>query len=341
VGFDLEKLEATTGPVPVLADVVPGSFALSASGPVLYSLAGGASAQAELMWVSRDGSAVPLDSTWRGDFQYPALSPDGEALAVSLREGTTHLWIRRSDGTRQKLTQDGTVNWRPAWTPDGRSVAFSSNRGGGGTQDDFDLYMMPVDGSAMAELLLHHTFGLWEGEFSRDGRWLVVRSDEAEGTSNIRGRRLDGDTALVPLVVDRGTNSQIALSPDGRWIAYMGQTTGQPEIYVAPFPDITSTRLVSRDGGGEPRWAHSGRELFYTSGGRFMVVEVTPGPTLTLGSPRELFSMERYRTARNRQQYDVAPDDQHFVMIRDQPRDAGPVIYVENWFPELLAMVKR
>ncbi len=311
------------------------------SGTAIYSVAAGGNAPAELMWVSRDGSAVPLDSTWRGDFQYPALSPDGEALAVSVRDGTTQLWIRRSDGTRQKLTQEGTVNWRPAWTPDGRSVVFSSNRGGGGTRDDFDLYVMPVDGSVMAELLLHHTFGLWEGEFSRDGRWLVVREDDADGSSNILGRRLDGDTALVPLLVDRGETYQIALSPDGRWIAYTGQVTGQPEVYIAPFPDITSTRLISRDGGAEPRWAHSGRELFYTSGDRFMVVDVAPSQTLTLGSPRPLFSLAGYRSARNRQQYDVAPDDQHFMMIRDQPRGASTVVYVENWFPELLAKVRR
>jgi eukaryotic-like serine/threonine-protein kinase len=336
VGFDLGRLEVTTGPVPVIDNVVPGGFAMSASGTILYSTGG--SAQYELVWVSRDGSAVSLDSTWLGDFNYPALSPDGRALAVSVFDGTTQLWVRRSDGTRQKLTQEGSVNWRPAWTPDGRSVAFSTNRRGG-TQDDFDLYVIPVDVSAPAELLLHHTFGIWEGEFSRDGTWLVARSDEEDGVSNIRGRRLDGDTALVPLLVDKGGTSQIALSPDGNWIAYIGLATGQAEVYVAPFPDITAIRLVSRDGGIEPRWAHSGRELFYKSGDRLMVVEVTPGATLTLGSPRELFSVAEYRSARNRQQYDVTPDDQTFVMIRELAGSTDDVVYVENWFPELLAKV--
>lgn len=340
MGFDLNGLEVTTGPVPVIDNVVPGGFAMSASGTILYSTATGGSAQYELVWVSRDGNTVPLDSTWLGDFNYPALSPDGTALAVSVGDGTTQLWVRRSDGTRQKLTQEGTVNWRPAWTPDGRSVAFSTNRNGR-TQDDFDLYVMPADGSAPAALLLRHTFGVWEGEFSQDGSWLVARSDEETGVSNIRGRRLDGDTALVPLLVGRGSTSQIALSPDGNGIAYSGGATGQVEIYVAPFPDITAIRLVSRDGGIEPRWAHGGRELFYKSGDRLMVVEVTPGATLTLGSPRELFSVADYRSARNRQQYDVTPDDQSFVMIRELAGSTDDVVYVENWFPELLAKVER
>jgi len=340
-GFDLDRLELTTGPVPVIDDVVPASFTMSTSGTVLYSTTAGGRAPSDLVWVSRDGSAVPLDSNWRGDFQYPALSPDGQSLAVSVADGTTQLWIRRSDGTRQKLTQEGTVNWRPAWTPDGRSVAFASNRSGGGNRDDFDLLLMLVDGSAPAELLLDHAFGVWEGEFSRDGRWLVVRSDEAANNANIRGRRLAGDTTLVPLLVDSTETLQIALSPDGRWIAYTGDATGRREIYVAPFPGITSPRLVSRNGGIEPRWAHSGRELFYKSGDGFMSVAITPGSTLTLGSPRRLFSVAPYRLARNRQQYDVAPDDRHFVMIRDLAGSARDLVYVENWFPELLAKVKR
>jgi Tol biopolymer transport system component len=340
-GFDPQRLQATTGPVPVMDGVVATSFTMSASGTALYSITAGGSASAELMWVSRDGSAVPLDSTWRGDFQYPALSPDGKALAVSVGEETTQLWIRRSDGTRQKLTQEGSVNWRPSWTPDGRSVAFSSNRNGGGSQNDFDLYLMPVDGSGPARLLLHHSYGLWEAEFSRDGRWLVVRSDEANSISHIRGRRLDGDTALVPVVVGKSSTDEIALSPDGRSIAYTGDATGQYEIYVAPFPDVSATRLVSNGGGIEPRWSHSGRELFYKSGDRLMAVAVTPGRTLTLGSPRPLFSLAGYRSARNRQEYDVAPDDRHFVMIRNPVGSAGELVYVENWFPELLAKVKR
>jgi len=342
--FDLDRLATTSGAVPVIEDVAPGSFTLSASGAALYATKAGAGAPAELTWVSRDGVAVPLDSTWHGDFQYPARSPDGRALAVSEHDETTQLWIRRTDGTRQKLTQEGTVNWRPAWTPDGRSVVFSSNRRGGGTQDDYDLYRMPVNGSAPAELLLRHTFGVWEGEISPEGRWLVVRSDEVGGQSHIRGRRLDGDSTLVPIVVDeKNSTSQIALSPDGQWIAFSGEATGRGEIYVAPFPDVTFTRLVSRDGGIEPRWAHSGRELFYKSGNRFMAVPVTPGTdrTLALGAPRALFSATGYRSARNRQQYDVAPDDRHFVMIRNLPGSATDVVYVENWFPELRAKVKQ
>jgi Tol biopolymer transport system component len=200
---------------------------------------------------------------------------------------------------------------------------------------------MPVDGSAPPALLLHHTFGLWEAELSRDGEWLIVRSDEEGSIGHIRARRLRGDTALIPIVVGKDHSNQAALSPDGRWLAYTILTNGRRDIYITSFPNPTSTQIVSRDGGSEPRWAHSGRELFFKGPRQMMVVQVTLGSTFTAGTPRGLFDLTGYRLARNRQQYDVAPDDQHFVMIREPADDQGRnVIYAEHWLGELQARMK-
>jgi WD40 repeat protein len=340
VGFNPKTLKITSGAIPIIDDVAPDEFTVSASGSALYSLNVDRGAGAELVLVSLDGKAEPLDSSWRADFAYPAISPDGKALAVSVRDGPSQLWIRRSDGTRQKLTQTGSVNWRPFWTPDGRSVVFLSDVRGGGSQDAYDVYQMKVDGSGPAQLLLHHSFGLWEAEVSRDGEWLVFRSDEAGGNA-VRARRLRGDTTLVPIVVGKNTSTMISLSPDGRWVAYGSDATGRREIYVTPFPSASSTHLVSRGGGIEPRWSHSGRQLFFKSGNQMMAVDVTPGTTFVAGTPRPLFSLSGYRSARNRQQYDVAPDDKHFVMIRERTTDTPTnVVYAENWFEELKARVK-
>jgi Tol biopolymer transport system component len=117
-------------------------------------------------------------------------------------------------------------------------------------------------------------------------------------------------------------------------------TTGKVEVFVTPFPSASSTHIVSRDGGNEPRWSHSGRELFYRSGNRLMAVDVAPGATFVAGTPRALFPLTGYRNARNRQQYDVAPDDRRFLMIRE-PDNGGPgtVVYVDNWLAELRAKV--
>jgi eukaryotic-like serine/threonine-protein kinase len=338
-GFDRKRLSLTSSAVPMIESVMPGSFAISPSGSVLYAVAAGRSGGSELMWLSRDGKAQPIDSGWRADFQYPALSPDGKALAVSVREATTQIWIRRSDGTRQKLTDSGSVNWRPSWAPDGRSVVFLSNRLGA-AQGGYDVYQVPVDGSTPATLLMDARYGLWEAELTRDDQWLTIRSDEEGNIGHIRARRLTGDTTLVPLVVDQYAASHVSLSPDGRWLAYTSERTGRKEVYVTPFPSAASTHLFSRDGGSEPRWAHSGRELFFKDPTHLMVVPITPGATFIAGTPRRLFPLAGYREARNRQQYDVSPDDQHFVMIRELSGD-GPatVIYAEDWLAELEARV--
>jgi serine/threonine-protein kinase len=342
MAFDAQRLKVTGGAVPVIPDVVPGTFTLSASGAVLYTTATGAGALSELMWVTPNGSAVPLDSTWKADFQYPALSLDGKRLAVSVVGATTQLWIRRSDGTRQQLTQDGIVNWRPAWTHDGRSVVFSSNRRGPDMPNAYALYEQPADGSAPARLLVaDDRYSIWEGEMSPDGRWLAFRRDE-EGVPRIWARRMEGDTALVGLGASAASesNNEVALSPDGRWLAYLAYSDGRNSIRVAPFPAMTPIRVISPNSGSEPRWSRDGRTLYYRSADRLMAVPVTPGPPLDFGPPRELFSAVGYRSARNRQEYDVAPDGR-FVMIRTLPDTSNAVIYVENWFPELVAKVKK
>ncbi len=342
-GFDLDRFILTSGAVPVIEGVEPARFTLSASGSSLYTLDVEGRAESELVWVSRDGKAEPLDSAWHGRFEYPSLSPDGQMLAVSLREATTDLWIRRSDGTRQKVTQEGTFNWRASWAPDGRSLAFVSTAGtAGADHDDPAIFTFRVDQSARPELMLRHTFGIWEAELSRDGTWLVFRSDEEGADGNILARRLTGDTTRKRLVSNKGTDTQVALSPDGRWLAYSSVISGRVEVYVAAFPDMSSTRLVSTRGGTEPRWARSGRELFFKSAGEFISVAVPPGPVFTPGNPRVLFSLAGFRGARNRQQYDVAPGDQRFLMIRDLGGGTtGAVVYVENWLEELRTKVRR
>ena len=123
-------------------------------------------------------------------------------------------------------------------------------------------------------------------------------------------------------------------------VAYgSGLLVGSREIIVQSFPDAQQRVVVSRAGGSEPRWSGNGRELFYTLGGRMMAVSVPPGPVFAPGPPRALFSVAGYRAARNRPQYDVSPDGQRFLMIREN--SASQVVYVENWFAELLAKAKQ
>ena len=338
-GFDARRMVLTSGAVPLIEDVEPTSFTLSASGAVLYTTGSAARTQAELVWVTRDGRATQLDSTWRGRFEYPSLSPDGKALAVSVRDKKTDLWIRGADGARARVDADGLANWRASWLPDGKALTFVSVVNPD-DQNDVAVYQVKTDGSAPPVLLQKDKFGIWEAEVSRDGQWLVMRLDEEGANSNFRLRRMTGDTTVKPLLVDPNFTLSIALSPDGRWLAYTSNEAAQQyDVYVASFPDMKSRRQVSSGGAAEPRWSRDGRELYFVSGGRLMVVPVTPGPSLQVGNPRALFSVEGYRRARNHQQYDVAPDGR-FVMIKEPAGTVG-ALYAEQWLTELLAKVKR
>ena len=135
--------------------------------------------------------------------------------------------------------------------------------------------------------------------------------------------------------------TQPAISPDGRWLAFRSTQSGRSEVYVRPFPNTSDGRfLISINGGQEPVWAHSGRELFYRERERLMSVEVLPGPTFVTGERRALFSLLEMRRAPNHPQYDVTLNDRRFVMIRNiGERGAGELIVVENFFEELKAKV--
>jgi serine/threonine-protein kinase len=306
-------------------------LAVSATGTLLYTtggvLGGGL---AEMVWVTRDGTAEEIDPGWMGDFTWPRVSPDGTQLAVTIAANDERqMWVKElGRGPLRKLTFVGN-NSQPAWTPNGREVAFVSSRG-----ENNDLYVRRADASAPAELLLDAGQPIGEVTYSPDGTWLIYRVN-----GDLYGVRVGGDSVPVRLVA---TAASPAVSPDGRWLAYNSYESGRIEVYVCPFPNTSEGRWqVSTDGGIEPVWAHSGRELFYKGGNlMLMVVEVLPGPTFVTGERRALFATQRFLPDPSHPQYDVMPDGQRFVMIRTRTVDeAGGLILVENFFEELKAEV--
>ncbi len=175
--------------------------------------------------------------------------------------------------------------------------------------------------------------------YSPDGEWLVYRVN-AE-SPDLYALRIGVDSVPVPLVATEFLETAPRVSPDGRWLAYVSNESGQREVYVRPFPNTNDGKWqVSTDGGSEPVWAHSGRELFYRGGQSLISVEVLPGATFVTGERRVLFSTQGFRGSRNHQRYDVTPDDQRFVMIRNPgSQEAVELIVVENFFEELKAKV--
>ena len=151
------------------------------------------------------------------------------------------------------------------------------------------------------------------------------------------------DTTPVTLAATSFSESNPAISRDGRWLAYSSNETGRYEVYVVPFPNAKAAKWpISSGGGSEPVWAHNGHELFYRdAGGKMIVVDFHGTPTFSAGTPKVLFSAREYITGPSHRQYDISPDDRRFLMLRT--RDTGArdnIIVVENWFEELKAKSK-
>ena len=351
VPFDVETLQVTGAPVTLLPSLAvfgggASQFAVSQTGTLVYRTGGlGTSASHTPVWVERDGTAREIDPEWRtqgsgtqgsANNSSLALSPNGDRLAISIldSEGTFDLWVKQLDtGPLSRLTFTGSINRRASWSPDGQTLTFSSNRAG-----NPDVWTKRADGSGVAELVLDQEVGISEGRYSSDGTWLVFR-EGANLAADIYAIRPGVDSVAVPLEVTEFQERSISLSPDGRWMAYASNNTGREEVYVRPFPDAGSGLVqVSTDGGLEPVWAHSGRELFYRNGANELVaVQVTGDPTFAAGQQEVLFSMADYQPSNGNPMYTVSPDDQRFVMLRmgDEAAGSAETYLVTNWFEEL------
>jgi eukaryotic-like serine/threonine-protein kinase len=158
---------------------------------------------------------------------------------------------------------------------------------------------------------------------------------------------LEGNRPWKPLLATEAAERALAISPDGRWIAYESDRTGEYEVYVERFPAMGGREQISVDGGRHPVWSAGQEELFYRrpSDGAMMAASVDPASSRVTGTPRMVFEGPGYRLAQplcgQRRQYDVAPDGRRFLMISDAAPAAPRIVIVQNWFEELKRLVPR
>jgi eukaryotic-like serine/threonine-protein kinase len=342
--FDVERLVVTGEPVALLHGVRnPGAntaadFALSATGTLAYAPAGvAANATGTLVWVDRNGNIAgqvvgePLESP-----REPRLSPDGLRLALTTGPfDDGDLWIYDLGGRLPILLAGAGDNRFATWSPDGRQVAFTSNRGG-----SYVLYAAPADGSVV-DPLPARTGGpdAVPADWSIAGDLILTRDGDITAT------RFEPESEMRDVVATTSAEGNPALSPDGRWLAYASERTGRPEVWVKPYPDGVPVR-VSGDGGAEPRWSGDGRDLFYLQGNAMMVVAVQAGSELPFAAAVELFvEPSLYKDPSvGSHTYDVSRDGR-FLMIQQSPRAtdaaASSIVVVENWFEELQQRMPR
>jgi serine/threonine-protein kinase len=373
VAWDNAALAATGKPVPILDGVQAPGFVVSREGTAVYLLGPpefqpGPKPNAELVWVDRSGHVEPVEPAWQlntggsyGGKTIPAgwgvaLSPDGRRIAFTqLTELGTDIWIKPlPTGPVSRLTLDAGVDRAPAWSSDGRSITFLSDRpiapGMKRDANRLGLWAQPADGTGEPRLLWGKDAAS-DAFQSADGRWTVLTAAGATGGASARdilAARAGEDSVARRIVASSYDEDGATLSPDSRWLAYVSNEQGAHEVFVRPFPDAASGRWqVSSGGGSAPLWSRSGRELFYVKDNTMYVVRITPGPSFTAEPPRALFTVpERVRVgALERGTMAITPDDQRFLMVRDNSWEAmagtPTMVVVQNFFAELRAKVRK
>jgi Tol biopolymer transport system component len=336
--FDPQRLEVTGAAVPVVDGVHQSpyygdaQYSLSTTGSLVYVPAALRATQRTLVWVSRDGAEKPLPAPERA-YRNPALSPDGLRVAVESTEPEDQIWLY--DLSRQTLTPftfRASGNAAPVWTPDGKRIAFLSYKDG-----PPNLFWELADGSGGLEQLTTSEYSQIPKSWSPDGQLLAFTQAGVTTGLDIWVLRL-GDRKAQPFLQTPANESVPQFSPDGHWLAYVSDESGRPEIYVLPYPGPGGKWQISTEGGKEPVWNRNGRELFYRSGSKMMAVEIVTHPSFVAGKPRMLFEGPYLATPLTSPYYDVAPDGQHFLMLKPtEQAQAAPtqINVVLNWFEEL------
>jgi dipeptidyl aminopeptidase/acylaminoacyl peptidase len=265
--FDPGKLDFTGDAVPVAEGVLVVSgaslaaFSASKTGVLSYTT-GQADMQAELEWRDRKGT---LQGTLGDPTSYRslAISPDDRMAAVLVTDmtiGTDDIWIFDLDRSlRSRFTFDPALDVFPVWSPDASSLYFASNRGG-----KQGIYRKDIVGAGNVELILEHDRNLWPSSISPDGRWLLL-SQPGEGTGqNISVVALDEPAEIRPFRHTEFQEAGAVFSPDGRWVAYHSEESGEFEIYVTPFPGPGRRWQVSTESGAYPVWSGDGTQIIFT-----------------------------------------------------------------------------
>jgi Tol biopolymer transport system component len=307
-------------------------FSVSNNGILVFQ--SGNTGFTQMVWFDRTGKR--LGTVDHPDFRYNVfISPEGNRVASERLDdsGNYDIWVTDlSRGTSSRLTNDPAPDGIPVWSPDGARIVFFSARTG-----QIQLHQMTADGGD-AELLLKSKRPQFPSDWSRDGRSLLYTEDHPITGRDVWLHTLTGGSKEVPLVQRRFNQDHPRLSPDGEWIAYESDESGQDEIYVQPLTDAHGGPArdglgrvqISTEGGAEARWRRDGRELYYLSrNGYITAVDVRTGPEgLQASVPHALFPVRAIGNHR----YDVTSDGKRFLVnVRAQTAASNPATVMLNW----------
>jgi Tol biopolymer transport system component len=325
--FDAQRLAFTGKPVRALervATTVDGAaqFAVSPSGAMVYQPA--FSASARRLVVVEGNEQTPLAAPLHA-YVTPRLSPDGRRVLLGVADHAEHVWsYELATGALNQLTFEA-ANRAPIWSTDGQRMTFASTRHG-----PLNLFVVPANGEGPTERLAPSESLQVPGSWSPDGQTLAFMEQQASTGRDIMLLSRGGDR--VAFMNTPADESAPRFSPDGRWIAYVSNATGLPQVYVRPTSAAAAPRQVSVKGGTEPVWRRDGGALYYRSEGRLLAAPIsvgTPQPSrVVVTAPGEAGTFDAAG-------YDVMSGNERFLMITSASPAAAlsELRVVLNWMP--------
>jgi eukaryotic-like serine/threonine-protein kinase len=315
-----------------------GTFTVSENGILAYQSGNDLSQDTRLLWFDRSGKQIE-ETGEHGNYGTVSLSPDGKKLAFAMwargNSSSLNIWVY--DLVRRiptRLTFSTGNDGQPCWSPDGKTIAFVSALTGGLRH----LYQKAADGTGNISPLVEDEGEESKPSFSSDGRYVIFeRQAQTSSYGEIWALPLFGDRKALPVLQNPQVNMfHPALSPDGKWLAYMSPESGRPDVFVIPFRQGSGRWEVSTAGGRFPRWRHDGKELFYISlDNKIMSAEIaSAGESFAVGKLTPLFSVNPAFTSG--WPYDVSADGKKFVIDTQVAQNSTqPLTLVLNW-PALL-----
>jgi len=274
------------------------------------------------------------------------LSRDGTRVALVRNDQARGIWIwELGRSTLNRVTSGPGTDHFPVWTPDERRIVFSSSRAAAA----YNVYWQSTDGTGTAERLTESTNSQYPSGVTPDGTRVLFTEDTSTSGKDVMLLTLASPRRVIPLLHSPSNESNAVVSPDEQWLAYQSDSSGRYEVYVRPFPDVeTGQWQVSTDGGGQPVWSRSGRELFYAPGdGAVMAVPVTAQrDRWSAGLPIQVVQRDAYnlRGVGFGRPYDVSADGRRFLVIKPTSGDATgapQIVLVTHWDEELKHLVPR
>ena len=333
--FDVDNLQLTGEPSPIAEHVAynmglgRGAFSVSENGVLAYT--SGSSEINQPLWFDRAGKQLGSVGT-AGLYFTVWLSPDESRAAVNrvdTQTGTNDIWLfDLQRGVPSRFTTDPASDSNPLWSPDGSRIVFTSNR-----QGISDLYQKMASGGGNEEVLLKSDEEKWPDDWSLDGRFIIYQSFNAKTKWDLWVLPMIGDRQPTKFLQTDFNEQQAQFSPDGKWLAYISDESGAPEVYVREFPDSGGKWRVSTGGGTQPRWRRDSGELFYIAPDRqLMAVDIKLGATFEAKVPKSLFVTRVLPGAEFRNQYTSTANGQRFL-INSALEDTGatPINVVVNW----------